>query len=172
MTIGVPKEIKDHEARVGLVPSGVTALREAGHQVVVQSGAGKGSSLPDEDYSAAGANILPTAAEVWQQADLVIKVKEPQPSEYGYLRPDLLLFTYLHLAPLPELTEKLLRLQGQCDRLRDDSRKGRLAAAVDADERSGRAHVGPGRRAVSGSAQRRTRHSAGRRSGCRSGQRR
>ena len=109
MKIGVPKEIKDHEARVGLVPSGVTALKEAGHEVVVQTGAGKGSSLPDEDYIAAGATILPSAAEVWSTTDLVVKVKEPQPAEYPFLRPDLLLFTYLHLAPLPGLTENLLK---------------------------------------------------------------
>ncbi len=109
MKIGVPKEIKDHEARVGLVPSGVTALKEAGHEVVVQTGAGKGSSLPDEDYIAVGATILPSAAEVWSTADLVVKVKEPQPAEYPFLRPDLLLFTYLHLAPLPGLTENLLK---------------------------------------------------------------
>ena len=108
MIIGVPKEVKDHESRVGLVPSGVTALREAGHQVVVETRAGVASSLPDQEYIEAGAGILPTAAEVWRKADLVIKVKEPQPSEYPYLRPGLLLFTYLHLAPLPELTDKLL----------------------------------------------------------------
>jgi alanine dehydrogenase len=108
MIIGVPKEVKDHEARVGLVPSGVTALREAGHQVVVQTNAGLASSLPDEEYIEAGAQILPTAAEVWSKADLVVKVKEPQPSEYPHLRPGLLLFTYLHLAPLPELTQQLV----------------------------------------------------------------
>jgi alanine dehydrogenase len=108
MIIGVPKEVKDHEARVGLVPSGVTALCEAGHQVVVQTNAGLGSSLPDEEYIEAGASILPTAEEVWAKADLVVKVKEPQPSEYPHLRPGLLLFTYLHLAPLPELTQKLV----------------------------------------------------------------
>jgi alanine dehydrogenase len=108
MIIGVPKEVKDHEARVGLVPSGVTALREAGHQVVVQTNAGLGSSLPDEEYIEAGAQILPTAGEVWAKADLVVKVKEPQPSEYPHLRPGLLLFTYLHLAPLPELTQQLV----------------------------------------------------------------
>lgn len=108
MIIGVPKEVKDHEARVGLVPSGVTALREAGHRVVVQTNAGVGSSLPDAEYIEAGAEILPTAEEVWKKADLVVKVKEPQPSEYPYLRPGLLLFTYLHLAPLPELTARLV----------------------------------------------------------------
>ncbi len=108
MIIGVPKEVKDHESRVGLAPSGAIALREAGHQVLVERNAGAGSSIPDDDYARAGATILDSAAEVWKQADLVVKVKEPQPSEYGYFRPDLILFTYLHLAPLPELTGKLL----------------------------------------------------------------
>jgi alanine dehydrogenase len=108
MIIGVPKEIKDHETRVGLVPSGVTALREAGHEVLVQMAAGEGSSLTDREYAEAGAVILPTAAEVWRRADLIVKVKEPQPAEYGFFRPGLNLFTYLHLAPLPELTERLI----------------------------------------------------------------
>ncbi|MGC8793255.1 MAG: alanine dehydrogenase [Bryobacteraceae bacterium] len=108
MIIGVPKEIKDHETRVGLVPSGVAALREAGHRVIVQRSAGEGSSIPDEQYAEAGAELVPDAAEVWKRADLVVKVKEPQPAEYDYLRPGLVLFTYLHLAPLPELTERLL----------------------------------------------------------------
>lgn len=108
MTIGVPKEVKDHESRVGLVPSGVIALREAGHQVLVETKAGLASSLPDEEYVEAGAQILPDAASVWGKADLVVKVKEPQPSEYPHLRPGLLLFTYLHLAPLPGLTDRLL----------------------------------------------------------------
>jgi len=108
MIIGVPKEVKDHETRVGLVPSGATALREAGHEVLVQSTAGAGSALTDGEYAAAGAAILPTAAEVWRRADLVVKVKEPQSSEYDHMRPGLILFTYLHLAPLPELTNRLL----------------------------------------------------------------
>lgn len=108
MRIGVPKEVKDHESRVALVPSGVIALCEAGHEVVVETNAGAASSLPDEEYLEAGAQILSTASEVWNKADLVVKVKEPQPSEYPHLRPGLLLFTYLHLAPLPELTNALL----------------------------------------------------------------
>src|SRR4051794_25716919 len=111
MIIGVPKEVKDHEARVGLVPSGVEPLVAAGHQVLVQSGAGTGSGLRDSDYEEFGATILPDAADVWNKADLVIKVKEPQPCEYEFLRPDLTLFTYLHLAPLPELTDKLIEAQ-------------------------------------------------------------
>src|ERR1700674_4506594 len=108
MIIGVPKEVKDHETRVGLVPSGVTALREAGHDVMVETHAGEGSSITDREYMQAGAHILESAAEVWSKSDLVVKVKEPQTAEYGYFRPGLILFTYLHLAPLPELTEKLL----------------------------------------------------------------
>ena len=108
MIIGVPREIKDHETRVSLVPSGVTALREAGHEVLVEAHAGEGSSLSDREYMQAGANILSNPAEVWAKADLVIKVKEPQPQEYPYFRPGLVLFTYLHLAPLPELTDRLL----------------------------------------------------------------
>jgi alanine dehydrogenase len=109
MYIGVPKEVKDHETRVGLVPSGVAELCEAGHTVLVQTHAGEGSSLTDEEYASAGAKIVPDAASVWKGAELVVKVKEPQPSEYAHFRPGLTLFTYLHLAPLPELTEELLR---------------------------------------------------------------
>jgi alanine dehydrogenase len=108
MIIGVPKEVKDHETRVGLVPSGAIGLREAGHEVIVQAGAGQGSSIPDEEYAEAGARLVPSAEQVWREADLVIKVKEPQPSEYANLRPGLVLFTYLHLAPLPELTDQLI----------------------------------------------------------------
>ena len=108
MTIGVPQEVKDHETRVGLVPSSVSALCEAGHRVLVQASAGAGSSIPDREYEAAGAEILPEAADVWGRADLVVKVKEPQPQEYPFFRRGLILFTYLHLAPLPELTQKLV----------------------------------------------------------------
>jgi len=108
MVIGVPKEIKDHETRVGLVPSGVTALREAEHEVLVETSAGEGSSITDREYMQAGAAIVQSAAELWKKADLIVKVKEPQPAEYGYFRPGLTLFTYLHLAPLPQLTDRLL----------------------------------------------------------------
>src|ERR1039458_5387406 len=108
MIIGVPKEIKDNETRVGLVPSGVTALREAGHEVLVEEHAGEGSSLADQEYAEAGASILGSAAEVWQRADLIVKVKEPQKAEYDFFRSGLILFTYLHLAPQPELTDKLV----------------------------------------------------------------
>src|ERR1017187_6649129 len=108
MIIGVPKEIKDNETRVGLVPSGATALREAGHEVLVESHAGEGSSLSDREYMQAGAHIVESAAEVWAKADLVVKVEEPQPAEYAHFRPGLVLFTYLHLAPAPALTDQML----------------------------------------------------------------
>jgi alanine dehydrogenase len=109
MIIGVPREVKDHETRVGLVPSAAHALIEAGHTVIVQSTAGEGSSLSDEDYEAVGARVIPEASDVWSESELIVKVKEPQPTEYQYFRPGLILFTYLHLAPLPDLTEQLLR---------------------------------------------------------------
>ncbi len=108
MVIGVPKEIKDHETRVGCVPSMVTALREHGHEVLVETQAGEGSSISDYEYAEAGALVLQRAAEVWGKSDLIVKVKEPQAAEYQFFRPGLILFTYLHLAPLPELTEALL----------------------------------------------------------------
>src|SRR6202050_694654 len=108
MIIGVPKEIKDHETRVGLVPSGVIALREAGHEVLVETHAGEGSSITDREYMQAGGAVLVSDAEVWKRADLVVKVKEPQKSEYDHFRSGLILFTYLHLAPLPELTRQLV----------------------------------------------------------------
>jgi alanine dehydrogenase len=107
MIIGVPKEIKDNENRVGLTPAGVSAYKQAGHRVLVETQAGTGSGFSDEDFSAAGAEILGSAKEVWQQAEMICKVKEPLPAEYGFFRENLILFTYLHLAPERELTEQL-----------------------------------------------------------------
>ncbi len=107
MRIGVPKEIKDQEFRVGLSPASVAALVAQGHQVVVETQAGQGAGFPDELYRQAGATIVPEAAMAWAQ-DLVVKVKEPLPAEYAWLRPDLLLFTYLHLAAQPDLVKALL----------------------------------------------------------------
>jgi alanine dehydrogenase len=109
MLIGVPKEVKDHEARVGVVPAGVKALVDAGHKVVVETKAGELSSMPDAEYKQAGAEIVSTAAEVWKRADMVVKVKEPIAQEVQYFRDGLVLFTYLHLAPIPDLTEQLLK---------------------------------------------------------------
>lgn len=108
MIIGVPKEIKDHEARVGVTPAGVKALTEAGHKVLVETQAGVLSGFPDAEYQDAGAEIVGDAGYVWGKSELVAKVKEPVEKEYPYFREGLLLFTYLHLAPIPGLTNKLL----------------------------------------------------------------
>ncbi len=108
MRIGVPKEIKNNENRVAITPAGVATLTAAGHEVYVESGAGTGSGFSDESYAATGANILAVAADVWSTADMILKVKEPLPSEYGYFREGLILFTYLHLAAAPELAAALL----------------------------------------------------------------
>lgn len=108
MRIGIPTEIKPSEYRVAITPSGVAALVEQGHDVFVQSGAGIGSNITDEHYAAAGASVLKTAEQVWSGSELVLKVKEPLPAEYAFFRPDLTLFTYLHLAAQPTLTRALL----------------------------------------------------------------
>lgn len=108
MIIGVPREIKDHEARVGVTPAGAKALTDAGHTVLVETNAGLLSSFPDYEYQDHGAEIVGDAGHVWGKSDLVVKVKEPVAAEYPYFREGLVLFTYLHLAPLPELTQKLL----------------------------------------------------------------
>ena len=100
MRIGIPAEVKNHEYRVALTPAGPTGAA-AGHEVLVQAGAGRGSAISDEEFERAGARVLGSAEEVWGQAELVCKVKEPVPSEYPFLREDLLLFAYLHLAADP-----------------------------------------------------------------------
>lgn len=108
MIIGVPREVKDHESRVGVTPAGAKALTEAGHKVLVEQNAGALSSFPDDDYQAVGAEIVGEAYNVWRNADMVVKVKEPTKEEYYHFREGLTLFTYLHLAPLTELTDMLL----------------------------------------------------------------
>ncbi|RKY02523.1 alanine dehydrogenase, partial [Candidatus Poribacteria bacterium] len=107
MVIGVPKEIKEGERRVGMRPSGVRLLVSEGHHVIVEEGAGRLSGISDEEFKEAGAEVVPSAEEVWGRADMIVKVKEPQPSEYGFLREGLILFTYLHLGANPELAWKL-----------------------------------------------------------------
>jgi len=107
MRIGLPKEIKDNESRVGMTPGAVKALTKRGHKVLVEKSAGVESSISDEEYQAAGADIVPYAEDAWS-ADMVVKVKEPIAAEYNYLRQDLILFTYLHLASDKPLTEALL----------------------------------------------------------------
>lgn len=108
MVVGVPKEVKNLETRVGIIPSGVSALVQRGHSVVVEAGAGASSGFTDALYVEAGAKVVGDAAAVWKAADMVVKVKEPIEQEYAYFRPGLILFTYLHLAPLRELTDRLL----------------------------------------------------------------
>src|SRR5690606_30428978 len=108
MLIGVPTEIKNHEYRVGLVPSSVRELVNHGHQVIVERGAGLGAGQTDEDYVAAGASIVATADDVFSRAELVVKVKEPLPVERKKLRAGQILFTYLHLAPDAEQTKDLV----------------------------------------------------------------
>ena len=108
MRIGVPREVKLDEYRVAMLPVGAEELTKAGHEVLIETGAGTGSGLSDEMYSANGARIVATAAEVWGSADLVVKVKEPQPEEWPLLRPGQLVFTYFHFAASEELTRNVL----------------------------------------------------------------
>lgn len=108
MIIGIPTEVKNNENRVSATPHGVCELVQSGHQVLVEKGAGLGSFIPDEEYQSAGATLIDTADEVWSQSDLIYKVKEPLESEYKKIRPGQILFTYLHLAPDPVLTNALL----------------------------------------------------------------
>lgn len=108
MRIGIPREIKSGEHRVAASPSGVASLTRAGHEVLVEAGAGEGSSMPDQAYVDAGATIVDTAEEVWAKGDLLLKVKEPIGPEFGLMRPDQILFTYLHLAAAPECAQALL----------------------------------------------------------------
>jgi alanine dehydrogenase len=114
MLVGVPKEIKNNEFRVGLTPPSVHELVARGHRVIVQTGAGAGIGLTDEQYTAAGATIVPSAREIFAQAEMVVKVKEPQPQECALLRPGQILYTYLHLAPDPEQTASLVKSGAVC----------------------------------------------------------
>jgi alanine dehydrogenase len=114
MKVGVPTEIKADEYRVALTPAGVRELIETGHEIVVQAGAGEGSAIGDDAYVAQGARIVPDADAVFGEAELIVKVKEPQPEEVARLRPHHTLFTYLHLAPDPELTRALIESGATC----------------------------------------------------------
>lgn len=108
MIVGIPREIKNNENRVAITPAGVVHLRNSGHTVFVEKGAGLGSSFTDEEYTDAGAEIVEEASDLWADSDMVMKVKEPLPSEYEYFREGLILFTYLHLAAEPELAQALI----------------------------------------------------------------
>ena len=109
MRVGIPKEVKESEDRVAITPAGVKDLVNAGHQVIIEKNAGLGSMISDEEYKAAGAVIVPAAAQAWNDADLVLKIKEPISSEFRYLRSNLILFTYLHLAAARELADALIK---------------------------------------------------------------
>lgn len=111
MIIGVPKEIKPDEYRVGVVPAGVKALTDEGHTVYIEAGAGIGSGIADREYQAAGARILEDPEQLWARAEMIIKVKEPIEPEYPRMRPGQIIFTFLHLAPAPELTRQMLERQ-------------------------------------------------------------
>jgi alanine dehydrogenase len=113
MLIGVPREVKDHEFRVSITPAGVREYQARGHQVLVQRSAGEGSGFADGEYAAAGAELVDTAFAIYDRAEMIVKVKEPVPAEYDLLRPEQVLFTYLHLAANPSLTQALVRNQVQ-----------------------------------------------------------
>ncbi len=166
MVIGVPKEVKDHESRVGVTPAGVKALVEAGHKILVEHNAGALSAMPDDEYQAAGAEIVGSAHDVWRLAEMVVKVKEPVEKEYKHFREGLVLFTYLHLAPLTALTDALLasRVTGIAYETVRDPR--RYVAAADADERSCRTHERSGWRRLSRERARWPRPSVGRSPRC------
>ncbi|HKR62674.1 MAG TPA: alanine dehydrogenase [Thermoanaerobaculia bacterium] len=146
MRIGVPTEIKDNEYRVGMTPSGVRDLTSDGHQVLVQKGAGLGSGFPDEEYTGAGATILPDADAVYDQAEMIVKVKEPIEADLNRLKDEQLLFTYLHLAPVPDLTASLLKkkITGIAYETITDERKRSLPLLTPMSEVAGRmsVHVG------------------------------
>ena len=145
MIVGVPCEVKTDEYRVAMLPVGVEELVGRGHRVIVQSGAGLGSGLSDDDYLRAGAELATSGGDVFDQADLIVKVKEPQPSEYHLVRRDQLLFTYLHFAADRELTEAMIASGGTClayESLRDD--RGGLPLLTPMSEVAGRMSVQEG----------------------------
>jgi alanine dehydrogenase len=139
MKVGVPSEVKRDEYRVALTTIGARELAEHGHEVLIEAGAGEGSAITDSAYEAQGARIAPTAADVWGEADLVLKVKEPQPVELPLIRSDVTLFTYLHLAPAPELTRALCDSGATCVAYEtvEDSR-GRLPLLAPMSEIAGK----------------------------------
>ena len=139
MKVGVPTEIKTDEYRVALTPAGVRELSDHGHEVLIQQGAGVGSAIEDDDYTAQGARIVPDAEAVFGEADMIVKVKEPQASEVALLEPRHTLFTYLHLAPDPELTQGLVDSGATCvayETVEDD--KGRLPLLAPMSEVAGK----------------------------------
>ncbi|MBW3599851.1 MAG: alanine dehydrogenase, partial [Planctomycetes bacterium] len=145
MIIGVPAEIKRDEYRVAMLPVGVEELTGAGHTVLVQAGAGLGSGLADHEYLRAGAEMIAEAAEIFERAELIVKVKEPQPEEWPMLRPGQAVFTYFHFAADRELTEAMMRSGAACvayETLRDE--QGRLPLLTPMSEVAGRMSIQEG----------------------------
>ncbi|GAB4190348.1 MAG: alanine dehydrogenase [Wenzhouxiangellaceae bacterium] len=145
MKIGVPKEIKNHEYRVGLVPASVREVVNAGHSVMVETGAGEGIGITDDDYRAVGADILNSAAEIFDSAEMIVKVKEPQAIERAMLRRDHILFTYLHLAPDPQQTADLVQSGATCIAYETvTDARGRLPLLAPMSEVAGRLSIQAG----------------------------
>lgn len=145
MIIGVPKEIKRDEYRVALLPVGAEELVQAGHQVLVEAGAGLGSGLPDHEYLEQGAELVPGADDIFARADLIVKVKEPQAAEFALIRPGQTIFTYFHFAASSVLTEAMIATGSSCvayETLRDD--KGRLPLLTPMSEVAGRMSIQEG----------------------------
>ncbi len=138
MRIGVPKEIKSNENRVGIVPAGVHALTADGHRVMVETTAGLGSGISDQEFKDAGAEIVPTAKDLWAKAEMVMKVKEPLPAEYPLCRPDHTLFTYFHFAAARELTDAMLKAGSACFTYETVEVDGKLPLLVPMSEVAGR----------------------------------
>ena len=145
MIVGIPREIKDHEYRVGMVPAGVHALVEAGHKVLVEVGAGLGSGIQDDDYVFAGAKLCATAKEVFDGADMIVKVKEPQPVEYTMIRPGQIVYTYFHFAASRELTEGMVKTGAICVAYETmEDRRGGLPLLTPMSEVAGRMSIQQG----------------------------
>jgi len=145
MRVAVPKEIKSDEYRVGMMPVGAEALSKAGHEVFVEAGAGLASGFSDDDYRAAGAKILPNAGEVFQTAEMLVKVKEPQPAEIGMFRPGQIVFTYFHFAASPEMAQACLESEIVAiayETIRD--RQGRLPCLTPMSEIAGKMSIQEG----------------------------
>jgi alanine dehydrogenase len=141
MRIGVPKEIKALEGRVSVTPGGAQALIGDGHEVLVQRGAGLGSGITDEEYSEIGATLLDTAEDVWTNAEMIVKVKEPLPPEFGYCRSDLTIFTYFHFAAAKELTEAMVNNGATCFTYETLEIDGRLPLLTPMSEVAGRMSI-------------------------------
>jgi alanine dehydrogenase len=145
MIVGIPKEIKDNENRVAIVPAGVDILKKSGHEVLIESGAGLGSGISDEEYAAAGARLFSKAEDVWAEARMILKVKEPLPPEYPHIRPEHVIFTYFHFAASKELTDAMVGSGATCvayETIEDE--KGRLPLLTPMSEIAGRMSIQEG----------------------------